>query len=131
MPGSVAAAAPTLVLPYSLAIAFQQERVYLAEENVYAGGELQNRVRVVTSRKRWPQVKRLTTADLVALRAFQVTVGQGEFYFYDVYETSPAFSYDATGASAIGRYAVRFEGELSWSLLIPRHELHLQLVEVS
>lgn len=133
MPSSIAAAAPTVVMPYSLATAFQQSREYLTDENRYRNGEVQRKSMVSTSRKRWQQTKRLSTALLTELREFYQDQHGGliEFWFYDLYETSPKFSYDDTGSATAGRYAVRFEGEFRQALGLGRHDATLAVVEVS
>ncbi len=120
-------------MPYSLCVQFQQSREWAVDMNIYRDGRVQRAVLVATSRKRWTLAKRLTATQLDALRTFFTDrIGPyQEFYFYDVWETSPVFSYDATGASAIGRYAVRFEGPWRQSLNLGRHDASLALVEVS
>ena len=134
MPGSVAAANPTTVLPYSLAAAFQHSREWAVDENVYRNGEVQRQAMVATSRKTWSQTKQLTTSELNALRTFYLAHKTQEFWFYDLWETVPALSQagcDATGSASAGRYAVRFEGAWRETLLLGRHEVSIVLVEVS
>ena len=133
MPNSVLAATPSLVLPWVAAIAFQQSRTYFVDNSRYGDGSMQARAIPTTSRKRWTLTARLKPTDLAALRSFYT--GQfgawKEFYFYDVYETSPIFTYDNTGASGPGRYIVRFDGPFQQSLDLGRNPAQLSLVEVS
>lgn len=133
MPGSVNAAAPATVMPYTLASAFQQVREWVIVQNRYRNGETQEAALFSTSRKRWTQTRLLDATALAALRAYFLARGgsREEFYFYDVYETSPQFSYDATGAASTGRYAVRFDGEFQQTLSLARNQAQLALVEVS
>lgn len=133
MAGTIASASPSVVMPYSLAVAFQQSRAYTNDENRYLAGEVQRSALVATSRKQWQLTKRLTAAELGALRTFYLAQKGGtiEFYFYDVYETSPKFSYDVTGAASAGRYAVRFQGNLDLTLNLGRHQAQLSLIEVN
>lgn len=132
MAGTIASAAPTVVMPYSLSSAFRQSREYINDENRYLAGEVQRSALVSTSRKRWTLTKLLTAAQVGALRTFYLAQLGGviEFYFYDVFETSPKFSYDPTGAASVGRYAVRFEGKLDLTLQLARHQAQLSLTEI-
>ena len=136
MPPSVAAANPTVVMPYSLASAFQHSREWANDENVYRNGEIQVSTLVATSRKSWSLTKSLTTTELNALRTFYLARSGGvqEFWFYDAWETVPPLSaagYDLTGSATAGRYAVRFEGTWQETHRLGRHEVSINLVEVS
>jgi hypothetical protein len=115
MPGSVALAVPTTVLPLSLSRSFSHSRHYTVRENQYRNGESQRFLIVGSSRKRWKLTKRLSAVALVALRDFYDARlgGMQAFYFYDPMLTDPKFSYDATGATvfgAEGRFIVHFVG---------------------
>jgi hypothetical protein len=127
MPGSVANAAPTTVLPDSLSIAFSEQRSFVARVNEYRGGEAQRMVLVATSRRTFVQSKRLDPTALLALRAFRDTVKHGAFYFYHCKEGV----YDATGVLTAGRYIVRFEGNWNQTSYIPRTETQVTLVETA
>jgi phage-related protein len=133
MPGSVQNAAPLTVLPASLARAFVHEREYPVLDNEYRNGESQRSVQATNSRKRWRLAKRLTPAQLAALRDFyDARKGAAEpFYFYDPYETSPKFSHDPTGQAVAGRYTVRFAGEWSQSVSLGRAALNIELIELA
>lgn len=133
MPGSVANAAPATVLPNSLCKAFSHAREYAVAENQYRNGESQRAVLVATSRKSWTQSRRLTPAELAILRAFYLArKGSTEaFFFYDVHDTSPKFSYDPTGVKAQGRYIVRFAGAWEQSAGLGRAEVGISLVELA
>jgi hypothetical protein len=133
MAGTIASAAPSVVMPYSLAIAFRQQREYVNDENRYMAGEVQRSALVTTSRKTWTITKNLTNAQVAALRTFYLAQQGGliEFWFYDVFETSPKFSYDMTGAASAGRYAARFDGILPLTLQLARHQVQLTIKEVN
>jgi hypothetical protein len=133
MPGSVQNAAPLTVLPASLSRAFVHEREYPALDNEYRNGESQRSVQATNSRKRWRLAKRLTPAQLVALRSFyDARKGPTEpFYFYDPYETSPKFSDDPTGQAVAGRYIVRFSGPWEQITSLARADLTLELIELA
>jgi phage-related protein len=133
MPGSVQNAAPLTVLPASLSRAFVHEREYPVLDNEYRNGESQRSVQATNSRKRWRVAKRLTPAQLSALRDFyDARKGLTEpFYFYDPYETSPKFSFDPTGQAVAGRYTVRFAGEWSQSVSLGRADIDIELIELA
>jgi hypothetical protein len=133
MPSSVQNAAPLTVLPVSLSRAFVHERQYPVLDNEYRNGESQQSVQAANSRKRWRLAKRLTPAQLSALRDFyDARRGPTEpFYFYDPYETSPKFSHDPTGQAVVGRYTVRFAGAWEQSTSLTRTDLSLELIELA
>ena len=133
MPGSVQNAAPLTVLPASLSRAFIDAREYPVADNEYRNGESQRSVQANNSRKRWRLTKRLTPAQLSALRDFyEARTGPAEpFYFYDPYETSPKFSHDPTGQAVAGRYTVRFASPWQQSVTLARADLTLELIELA
>lgn len=104
------------VLPWNLCVAFKRSQSYMMRINIYRNGEEQRLNATTTSRKVWELSQRLTAEQLGTLRSFfAARRGVEAFYFYDVNETT-GFAYDATGVSATGRYAVRFEGPWEASL---------------
>jgi phage-related protein len=133
MPGSVQNTSPLTVLPASLSHAFVHEREYPVLDNEYRNGESQRSVQATNSRKRWRLAKRLTPAQLAALRDFyDARKGATEpFYFYDPYETNPKFSHDPTGQAVAGRYTVRFAGGWNQSVSLGRADVSLELVELA
>jgi hypothetical protein len=131
MPGAVAAAAAVDVLPFSLCSAFAHTREWAADINVYANGETQRYAVPDTSRKRWRLGKRLNAEDMATLRDFWLAHRHAEFFFYDVFETDPKFSYDPDGLDEAGRYAVRFEGNFDYTVDFPLNSVSLELVQVS
>lgn len=133
MPGSVANAAPITVMPNSLSRAFVHTREYPVIDKEYRNGESQRSVEAFISRKKWTLTKRLTQAQLTALRTFyDARHGALEpFYFYDPYETNPKFSYDPTGAAVTGRYTVRFNSDWSQSVNPGRSDVQIELIELA
>lgn len=127
MPGSVANATPSTVMPNSLSTAFSEQRYFTTRVNEYRGGEAQRMLLVATSRRTFVQTKRLDPTALLALRAFRDTVKHGAFWFYHCKEGV----YDATGVLTAGRYTVRFEGDWNQTSYIPRTEAQVSLVEVA
>ena len=133
MPGSIANAAPSTVLPLSLSRSFAPSREYALIENEYKDGTSQRSLQATTSRKRWKLTKRLTPTQLSALRTFYFARNGplDEFYFYDPYETSPKFSYDPTGAATAGRYTVRFDGPWQQLVTFSRADADLALAQLA
>ena len=134
MPGSIVAANPSAVMPFSLCTAFHHERYYAVDENSYENGEVQRSALVETSRKKWVLAKHLTSAEWSELLAFfnSQKGGTVEFIFYDVWETDPLFNYDETGTAEDGKYAVRFDGPWQEALVHGSMvDAQLSLIEVS
>jgi hypothetical protein len=134
MPLNVQNAAPLLVMPFSLCTQYRRSQQYQVIANDYKNGESQRSAQTTTSRKSWDLSKRLMPALLAAQRAFFESV-RGPylpFYFYDVYETTPRFQYDATGAATAGRYTVRYV-TTQWapSVGIARADVSVSLIELA
>lgn len=129
MPGNVATATASTVLPNGLAAAFTEaaEWPILANEP-YPDGRTQRRALAANSRKSWSIGRRLTQAEWVTLLAFyEATKGPlTPFYFY----ADPS-DYDATGASTTGRWLVRFAGAISRSIEPGRGLAEFSLIQVS
>lgn len=119
------------MLPRSLSRAFTHSREYAAQVNEYPGGETHRAVQGTSSVKSWQLTKRLTTAEMTALRTFYTARkgGTEAFYFYDPWDAS--FQYDASGAATQGRYKVVFLGDWSQTDSIGRSEVLIGLMEVA
>ncbi len=136
MPASIQNASPgaVSVLPYSLCSAFARNHEWHVAEVEYANGESERRSLTTTPRRSWSLSKRLTAAELTALRNFVIArKGVEPFYFYDGTETNPKWSWDASGATTQGRYTVVVQAP-SWSqsLNMARHDASgIELVEVT
>lgn len=121
MPGSVANAAPTTVLPQTLCTAFRHSRAYPLLLNEYRDGTAQRELLADSSRKFWVLAKRLSATDLGTLRDFVEARGGAKepFYFYDPYAPASGqpigSNYDETGVSTTGRHTVRFTGDWAQS----------------
>lgn len=133
MPGSVESAASATVLPASLSHAFAREQALPVLVNEYPDGNSNRKALAPNSRKRWRLSKRLTPAQLAALRDFYEARKGGlePFYFYDPYESNPKFSSDATGQSPDGRYAVRFDGAFSQEVGMGCADVQIALIEIA
>lgn len=133
MPGNVPNASPTELMPFALAKLFRRQQVYAVLRNEYLDGEPQIGALTDTSRKAWELTVRVPRAEIAAFRAFY-TARRGPlepFYFYDLSETSPPFTYDETGSSVSGRYTVRFDGPWDQTLDVGLGEFSLRLIEVN
>jgi hypothetical protein len=133
MPGNVANAVATTVMPWNLCKAFARVQSWPEVHNDYPDGRRQIRTLAGNSRKSWQLTHRLSAADLDELRTFWLARKgpQEAFYFYDVYETDPPCTYDEGGAALDGRYKVRFEGGFASEWTMARFNTELQLIEVA
>lgn len=133
MPGSVANASPSTVMPVSLFTLYERDFTFPLRTNVYTEGEFQASVQATTSRKIWKVAKRLPPSVLNTLYAFYLARrGNTEpFYFYDPYETSPKFTSDPTGVATTGRYTVRFDTDWVQGTGPARSEVSLSLIELA
>lgn len=137
MPGSVANASPTTVMPQTLCSAFVESREWSVEINEYVDGSSQRTARTTTSRKRFQIGKRLNATQLLALRTFwDARKGPVEaFYFYNPFEASVGAAigsnYDPSGVGTTGRYRVRFEGAWQQQMGMARGEASVELVELA
>lgn len=115
--GNVANAVPVGVFPHSLARRFSRRESMLTRQNRYVNGELQSGVLVATPRWEFVCEYALTAAQSVEFRDFYLDHNGIliPFHFYVLEETSPRWSTDATGASASGRYVMRFASALDIS----------------
>lgn len=133
MPGSVANAAPTEVLPQILCLALQQDRHYELLANEYQNGESQRSLLVATSRKAFvARFRKDSTALVPARDFFDARKGSHQpFYLYYPFETSPKFSHDPSGVATTGRYTVRLDGDWQQIFEIARGEYELRFVELA
>ncbi len=131
MPGSVANAEPTEVMPLSLCRAFSHAREYSVLVNEYKNGESQRSRQADTSRKSWKTARRLTPSLLADFRDFYVARrGPTEpFYFYEPWDSG--FTHDPTGVQTTGRYTVRFEGTWEQMVGIARGDAQINLIELA
>jgi hypothetical protein len=109
-------------------------REYRTLVSEYALGESQRRSLSATSLKRFVATVPRTASEWATLKAFIESVKGGllPFYVYEMTETSPAWSWDASGVATVGRFTVCFDMPgwgytLSW----PRVDTELRMVEVS
>lgn len=134
--GSVAAAAPTELMPFALARAFSPRRAWLLRQSLYVDGSRQSEPLASSSRKEWGLVLPMTAVDYAAMLDFWRGAGgsgMNAFYFYDLTETEPKFTYDETLTSVFGLYTVRFDGAWQHALQLGelKAEASLGLIQVA
>lgn len=128
MPGNVAAAVATAVLPNHLCALFRESRTWPVRESTgYPDGRFQAEPQAANSRKSWELAKLLTFAQWLALRDFYDARNgaQQPFYWYP-----QIADYDPTGIATTGRWLVRFDGSLSRTFRLGREEVSLRLIQV-
>lgn len=132
MPGNVAAAAPSTVLPDFVSRSFEYMSEFESDSNYYVDGSGQADALTSTPRRIWrASAKMMTHAQLTALRTFWLARKCVEpFYFYYWRETTPLGAVDNTGASTVGRYTVKFNGDWSEDFSLEVLHIDIQIVEV-
>ena len=113
MPGNLIPAQPTDVMPARLSRAFHEELHLEADLNQYPDGSSDRNALAQNNRRYFTMQQTLSPDDWQTLRQFFYNHQGRPFYFYNLRETVPPFSWDATGQNPIGRYTVAFDG--TWS----------------
>ena len=138
MPGNIAIAAPSGVMPATLCTAFTELREYAQLQNQYYDGTVQRSQLAQTSRRTFRLSKRLCAADLGTLYAFWVAKQGGliPFAFYNPFEVVAGHdigsNYDPTGNATQGRLTVVFRGPWTQATDLARSNVQgLELVEVA
>ena len=138
MPGNIAIAAPSGVMPATLCTAFTEVREYAQLQSQYHDGTVQRSQLAQTSRRTFRLSKRLCSADLATLYAFWVAKlgGLTPFAFYNPFEVTAGHdigsNYDPTGNGTQGRVTVVFRGSWAQATDIARSNVQgLELAEVA
>ncbi len=132
MPGNVAAAAASTVMPAFLAQAFDMSSGWVVDVNSYVDGSVQTKALTTVARRIWTATIGMDPTQLSALRTFyQARKCAEPFYFYFWRETSPPGTVDNTGVSTVGRYTVVFTSEWKEAVQMGRTVVSVQLVEVA
>jgi hypothetical protein len=130
MPQNINPANPVTVMPKQLCKSFQEELRLEALLNQYPDGSSDRAALAQNVRHYFRMTQGLNGADWAAMRQFYIEQLGRAFYFYNLRETVPPFSYDPTGNNTIGRYTVVFDGQWSDTYNIARTDVALQLREV-
>lgn len=137
MPGSVANAAPSTVLPFFDGMRILRQRQWLTRINEYRDGRGQRLSDFATSRKAMSVTMRLTGANMDTLFAFYAARnGPHEpFIVYDMIERGEEGLtplYDPTGvATGAGKYTVIFVGPWSQAVQVARGMVTIPVLEVT
>lgn len=135
MPGSVANAVVSEVMPALLASQFTRSDSWAVQQNRYANGEVESRSQVTSSLRRWEADLIGDAAALADWKDFWEDTKHAAFYFYDPFEPvsgQPIGSnFDATGVATTGRYKVAWEGSWSQQMTLGRFSARMALVEVA
>jgi hypothetical protein len=86
---------------------------------------------VINTRHYFQMTSALKAADFAALLAFFMAHLGVPFWFYNLRETVPPYTWDGTGSSSSGRYAVVFDGTWSDQVGPARGTTQLSLREVA
>ena len=130
MPGNVAAAVPSGVMPYALCTAFSESREYAQMQTQYHDGTVQRSQLASTSRRTFKVSQRLNSTKAAALKTFWDGQQGGvvPFVFYNLIEGT----YDPTGNSVTGRYTVVFRSNWQQTTGLARTDVqNLELIEVA
>jgi len=130
MPGNLQPAQPVGVLPFGLCSAFQEELRIECLTNTYRDGSSDRCGLALNPRRFFKFTRRVTPAQYTQLRSFYLSHIVDAFFFYSLRETTPPFTWDASGNNPSGRYIVVFDGSWSDSVLMGRSEVSLGLREV-
>jgi hypothetical protein len=130
MPGNVAAAQPSGVLPRILASAYTVELRLEMLANSYPDGSSERQALALNPRHYFHLTQPLTGAAWAALWSFFLAHKGVPFYIYNPRETVPPFSYDPTGNDSLGRYTVVFDGGWSETTSMARAQIGFSLREV-
>jgi hypothetical protein len=130
MPQNINPANPIGVMPKQLCKSFQEELRLEALLNQYPDGSSDRNALALNVRHFFRVTQGLNGTDWAAMRQFYLNHQGKSFYFYNLRETVPPWSYDPSGANTVGRYTVVFDGQWSDTYNIARTDVALQLREV-
>lgn len=131
MPANLLPAAPTEVMPKILCRAFQIQGTFECLANTYPDGSSDRLTLVINQRFSFKMTSDLDTTTFAALRTFFFAHLGKPFWFYNLRETVPPWSFDPTGADPIGRYTVVFDGQWSDQVGPARGAVNFGLREVA
>lgn len=130
MPGNVAAASASGVLPWEACSLFRRvERVETLENELPGGERIVNSL-VTDSRRRWAIDRMATTSQASALLTFYGSHRGSAFFFYDVNDTVGC-AYDATGTATTGRFKATFSSPIEMTVNVGYCQVSLEISEVA
>jgi hypothetical protein len=131
LPGNLIPAAPTDVMPFGLCSQFQEELRFEAYTNTYPDGGSDRAPLQTNPRRFFKMARHVTATQYTALRNFFNAHPVEPFYFYNLRETQPPFTWDPTGSSTFGRYVVVFDGGWSDQITLGRSSVSVAVREVA
>ena len=131
MPQNLNPAVPVGVMPKQLCKAFQEDERLEALLNQYPDGSSERLALAQNVRHYFRLTLGLNGPDWAALRDFFIAHQGRAFYFYNLRNTVPPFSYDPSGNNPVGRHTVVFDGQWSDTFNVARTDVALQLREVA
>ena len=131
MPGNLNSAVPVGVMPAGLCSAFQEELRLESLVNSYPDGSSDRAALAVNVRHFFRFTRKVTAAQYTALWNFFHAHPHDAFYFYNLRETTPPWTWDASGNQPSGRYIVVFDGSWGDTTALGRSEASLGLREVA
>ena len=131
MPENVKPAVSYAVMPSWLCRAFQMELRLEALVNNYPDGSSDRAALAQYTRHYFRLTERLSAADWDSMRQFFSNYQGLAFYYYNLRETVPPWTYDPTGQATDGRYLVTFDGQWSDNYGMARTEIAISLREVA
>jgi hypothetical protein len=130
LPGNLNAAVVVGVMPFSLCSAFQEELRLETLVNAYPDGSSDRFALAINVRHFFRMTRMVTAAQYTALWNFYHAHPTDAFYFYNLRETVPPWTWDPTGNQTVGRYLVVFDGSWSETIMMGRSQASLGLREV-
>lgn len=131
MPNNLNPANPVHVMPANLSKAFTMDLRMETLLNAYPDGSSDRAALAQNVRAYFHLTQALTADDWQTLFFFYQANTHLAFYFYNLRETVPMGSWDATGQNPIGRYTVVFDGGWGDVYQLPRSQVQLSLREVA
>jgi hypothetical protein len=131
MPGNVTPPAPVGVMPFGLCSAFSEEMRIESNVNAYSDGSSDRGALALNARHFFRLTRPVTAAQYTALRSFFQQHPADPFYFYNLRETVPPWTWDPSGNNPSGRYVVVFDGSWSDQVGMGRSSVSLNLREVA
>jgi hypothetical protein len=131
MPSNLSPAAPQGVMPKQLAQAFTMEMRLELLSNVYPDGSSERTALAQNVRAYFHLTQAMNATDWHNMFNFYQAHLITPFYFYNLRETVPMGSWDATGQDPVGRYTVVFDGAWGDVYQLPRMQVQLSLREVA
>ncbi len=130
MPGNLNPAVVVGVMPAGLCSVFQEDLRLETLANAYPDGSSDRAALAINVRHFFRFTRKVTAAQYTALWNFYSAHLTDAFYFYNLRETVPQWSWDPTGNQPAGRYVVVFDGSWSDTAMMGRSEASLGLREV-